>query len=189
VGNTSVSTVKSVKFKLNGTTSRIDNQRPFAMKGTSSEDTSWPIKVGNYTLVACPYVQYYGWGLQGISKKISFKVVQGSVPSVANARVASSQPDAQNVMAETEEQKEPWSVYPVPVQDELTIELTKPLEGIVAIRIVNLQGQVVHSNTDYTNHFNRYVVSTNKIGLHGGFYIVQLQQGNGKLLTKKFFKE
>lgn len=188
IGNTSVSTVKSVKFKLNGTTSRIDNQAPYAMKGTSSADTSWPIKVGDYTLVAYPYVQYYGWGIAGVSKKISFKVVNGSVPTVANARMA-SQPDETSMMTETEEMKEYLSLYPVPVKDELTLELAKPVEDVVAIRIVNLQGQIVHANTDYTRHFSRYSVSTDKMGLPGGFYVIQLQQSNGKLLTKKFLKE
>jgi len=182
VSNTNINTVKSVKFNLNGTTARIDNVPPFAMKGTSSGDTYWEPRPGNYTLVAAPYMKLYGWGAEGVSKTIRFKVVAGSIQAIADRS------DKQNgVNSVQEEQSVDLTLYPVPVDDQLNVRLNIPSSGEITLSIMDLQGRLVHTKA-FSSTDNRYTVDTRDLGIHQGFYIVQIQQADGRRYSKKFLK-
>ncbi len=191
VANTSSTAIRSVKFKLNGPTARIDNAAPFALKGNANgSDTFWPVSPGNYTLTAIPYLKYYGWGPEGTPLTIHFQVVNGGIPTVANARGGNSGfEDETEEMLLIENGEPVWSVYPVPVKDELHIKLEGKVEGNVRVSIMNIQGQSVHAKDGTAETFRDYTVSTEKIGLNTGFYILQIQQANGKRVIQKFMKE
>ncbi|HEY3403795.1 MAG TPA: S8 family serine peptidase [Ohtaekwangia sp.] len=188
IANTSINTVRSVKFSLNGPTARIDNRAPYGIKGTANgNETFWAVAPGNYTVTATPYMQYYAWGPIGQSLTVNFRVVNGGVPTVANARSINNELGDEVLVEETGESD--WSIYPVPVKDELHISLTGKVEGQIAVNIMNLQGQSIHVKEGMADAFRQYTVSTVQLGLPSGFYLVQIQQANGKRIVRKFMKE
>ncbi|MEO7990302.1 MAG: S8 family serine peptidase [Chryseolinea sp.] len=188
VANTSVNTIRSVKFILNGPTARIDNVAPFALKGNANgSDTYWTPKPGYYTMTAVPYMKSYAWGPEGTPLTIHFQVINGVGPTVANARVGNEDESEEIFKEETGEPV--WKVYPVPVKDELHITLEGKVEGNVSLNIINLQGQSVHAKEGTADTFRDYTVSTVNLGLKAGFYVIQIQQANGKRVVQKFVKE
>nr|HPM32777.1 T9SS type A sorting domain-containing protein [Chryseolinea sp.] len=191
VANTGSSTIRSVKFTLNGTIARIDNGSPFALKGNADgSDTFWPASPGSYTLTATPYLSYHAWGPAGTPLTIHFQVINGEDPTVANARSGSASSENEREEMQVQEFGEySWTIYPVPVIDDLHIKLEGKVEGNVSVNIINTQGQSVHLKDGTAETFRDYTVSTVKLGLTTGFYLIQIQQADGKRITKKFMKE
>ncbi|HEY9046200.1 MAG TPA: S8 family serine peptidase [Ohtaekwangia sp.] len=178
--NTFGPAVKSVVFELNGAFYRTDNNVPYALhgNGASGSDTPWPATPGTYTITATPYSYFNGTGTAGIPTTITFQVVNGAT----SARFA---PPGYG-----EEDGEPaLSVYPVPVKDELTIQLKGKAEGNAALTIHNTQGISLFNHQADVQQFRNYTVSTNKLGLSPGVYVVQIQLSNGKREIRKFVKE
>ncbi|MEO7990301.1 MAG: T9SS type A sorting domain-containing protein [Chryseolinea sp.] len=189
VANTSISSVRSVKFTLNGPTARIDNVAPFALKGNANgSDTFWPTKPGFYTLTAIPYMKSYAWGPEGTPLTIHFQVVNGAGANLSAGRIANSTDDSQQTI-ETFDQENILSLYPVPVVDELNFELHESVTGNVAVNIMNAQGQSVHSKTGNADEFRKYSISTVQLGIGQGIYFVIVNQENGGRIAKKFIKE
>ncbi|MEO7989806.1 MAG: T9SS type A sorting domain-containing protein [Chryseolinea sp.] len=182
--NTNISTVRSVKFFLNGPTARVDNQFPFSISGNSTTDTFWPARPGNYVMKAIPYMMYYGWGAEGVQQNVNFKVVNGKVPSVANARSLDVSNDIDEEATEAD-----WLIYPIPVRDDLHIKLKGSTSGNIHLSIINLQGQYLHSIEGTSELFQDYKVSTVSLGLRAGFYIIQINQTDGNRIIQKFLKE
>ena len=188
VANTSVNSVRSVKFILNGPTARIDNVAPFALKGNANGgDTSWPPKPGFYTLTATPYMKSYAWGPQGTPLTIHFQVINGIGSTSSAGRIANSMND--NQQSETFDSENILSIYPVPVVDELNIELHESIKGNVALNIMNAQGQSVHAKADNADEFRKYSISTVQLGISQGIYFVIVNHENGTRIVKKFIKE
>lgn len=186
VANTNISTVRSVKFVWGGTTARIDNVSPYALKGTSSGDTFWSATPGNYTLTASPYMKLYGWGPVGVSKTIRFQVVRGSEPTLAEAQQKENagEPVITGLLSE---EKDIISLYPVPVEDELQISLKINTKEAISINIVDLQGKLLQEkNFNPVSDSSPYTINTRD--LVSGFYIVQIQQPDGRILSKRFVK-
>jgi subtilisin family serine protease len=179
--NAGGSAVKSVVFELNGVYFRTDNNAPYALNGNGSggSDTPWPATPGVYTLTATPYSYYNGTGSAGIPTTVTFEVVNGA----SNARLAASD--------ELGEETGIFglSIYPVPVQDELTIRVKGKVEGNVGVVIHNTQGIAMFSEQGEAGVFRNYKVSTTKLGLTPGVYFVQVQLSNGKREIRKFIKE
>ncbi len=176
IANTSINTVRSVKFVLNGITARIDNRSPYGVYGNSRDiELPWPIHPGQYTLTAIPFMKYYGYGPQGIPLSVNFRIVNGSVPTV---------------LAETEEQYKleetitesglSWSVYPVPVSDDLNLKLKGDITGNIVMTIRNTLGQQVYTETSSAETFQDYTFSTVKAGFTYGVYFIQIQYESGK---------
>ncbi len=190
VANTSISTVQSVRFFLNEKSIRTDNTAPFALKGSSDgTNISWSIKPGYYTVVAIPYMKLHKQGPAGTPLTIHFQVVNGVGPTVANGRSADSSLEVEEEIVKEETSEPIWSVYPVPVKDELHIKLEGKFEGNVSLNIINLQGQTVHTKEGTSDTFRDYTLSTVNLGLKSGFYVIQIQQANGKRVVQKFVKE
>ncbi len=184
--NVTLPSIRSVKFVLNDVTARIDNGAPYALAGNPiSGDTFWKPKPGQYTLTATPYMKYFGWGPKGNSLTINFQVIKGAIP--AAARIASSS-DTQQV-EEIVDQENVLSVYPVPVADELHIELHESVKGKVVVNIMSAQGKSIHSHTGEAEEFRKYSVSTEGLGMSSGIYFVIVSQANGKRVAKKFIKD
>ncbi|GIV33050.1 MAG: hypothetical protein KatS3mg031_0585 [Chitinophagales bacterium] len=81
--NVCANPVGSVKFILNGITVRLENTPPYALHGDSPAGNynSWDPAEGSYTLTAIPYSGLGGSGTQGISKTITFTVINQNVSS------------------------------------------------------------------------------------------------------------
>lgn len=78
--NTSPSTVGSVRFELNGTTTRIENKAPYAIAGDNNGGSDYypinpPLAAGTYTLVATPYTQSNAQGEVGAALSRTFQIV------------------------------------------------------------------------------------------------------------------
>jgi len=72
--------ISSVKFILNGSTFRVENDVPYALAG---DNPTWDYHVwipapGNYTMTAIPYSQDFGNGTAGISLTINFTVIDNT---------------------------------------------------------------------------------------------------------------
>jgi hypothetical protein len=176
IANTSINTVRSVKFAINGVTVRIDNRSPYGVYGNSKGiELPWPIHPGRYTLSAIPFMKYYGYGPQGIPLTVNFRIINGSVPTVL------AETEAEYRLEEsTTESGLSWSVYPVPVTDDLNLKLTGDITGNVVMTIRNTFGQQVYSETNSAETFQDYTFSTVKAGFTSGVYFIQVQYESGK---------
>jgi hypothetical protein len=177
--NVAGSAVKSVVFELNGVHYRTDNNAPYALSGNgpNGTDTPWPAAPGIYTLKATPYAYFNGTGAAGTPTYVTFEVING-----ASARVASDDLGEETGVFGLD-------IYPVPVQDELTIRLKGKAEGNVGVVIHNTQGIAMYNTHGEASTFRNYKVSTTKLGLAPGVYFVQVQLANGKREIRKFIKE
>ncbi len=193
IAKESIRSVRSVKFVLNNVTARIDNGSPYALGGNPiGGDTFWKARPGTYTLSATPYLKYFAWGPKGKTLTVNFKVVNGTAPAKQTepiARLASSANEEQVKGEEALNSEDVLSLYPVPVIDELHIELHESVKGNVVLNIMNAQGQSVHSKSGVADEFRKYSVSTLQLGMSHGIYFVIVNQGNGKRLVGKFIKE
>jgi hypothetical protein len=70
-----------------------------------------------------------------------------------------------------------FNIYPNPVNEELTVECTRPLERI---RIINIAGQQVISK----DHINSPEITVNTSELAEGMYIIKIITTNGKMYVK-----
>ncbi|MEO7989149.1 MAG: S8 family serine peptidase [Chryseolinea sp.] len=176
IAKTSINTVRSVKFAINGVTVRIDNKSPYGVYGNSKGiELPWPIHPGRYTLSAMPFMKYYGYGPQGIPLTVNFRIVNGSVPTVL------AETEAEYTLeVGTTESGFSWSVYPVPVTDDLNLKLTGDITGNVVMTIRNTLGQQVYSETSSAETFQDYTFSTVNAGFTSGVYFIQIQYESGK---------
>lgn len=179
--NVAGSAVKSVVFELNGVYYRTDNNAPYALSGNGSNgtDTPWPAAPGIYTLKATPYAYFNGTGAAGAPTFVTFEVINGA----SSARAAAPDDLGEETGAFG------LDIYPVPVQDELTIRLKGKAEGNVGVVIHNTQGIAMYNTHGEASTFRNYKVSTSKLGLAPGVYFVQVQLANGKREIRKFIKE
>lgn len=179
--NVAGSAVKSVVFELNGVHYRTDNNAPYALSGNgpNGTDTAWPAQPGIYTLKATPYSYYNGTGAAGTPTFITFEVTNGA----ASARAAAPDDLGEDTGVFG------LDIYPVPVQDELTIRLKGKAEGNVGVVIHNTQGIAMFNTHGDASTFRNYKMSTTKLGLAPGIYFVQVQLANGKREIRKFMKE
>ncbi|MEO7990300.1 MAG: T9SS type A sorting domain-containing protein, partial [Chryseolinea sp.] len=190
IANPSITSIRSVKFVLNNVTARIDNSAPYALGGNPiSGDTFWKAKPGQYTLTAIPYMKYFAWGPSGTPLTIHFQVVNGTIPFTATARIANATPSDTQQSEETFDMENVLSIYPVPVKDELHIELHESVKGNVVVNIMSVQGKSMHISTGDANEFRKYSISAEQLGMSSGIYFVMVTQANGKRVAKKFIKE
>jgi hypothetical protein len=183
--NTVGSKIRSVVFMLNGVEFRTDNLAPYQLSGIGSL-LDFPLQPvpGTYTLTATPYSEVYGLGIAGQSLTVSFTVVNG-VSAASAARTKSSGEES----IVSEEATDPIRIYPVPVHDELHVELYEKEETHVGIYIHNAQGTQLFTDEGLTGKFKAYSVNTLTLGLKPGIYFIQFQYANGKREVRKFIKE
>lgn len=186
VANTSINTLRSVRFVTGNITIRIDNRAPYAMRGNANgSDTVWPAQPGFYTITAIPYMMYYGWGPRGVPLTVSFQVIRSAAPASARAGQVEDEVVNQEVSSEDDE----WSIYPVPVDTEVTIRLSEKISGEVALQILNAQGQSIYSQVGIADAFRSYNLSARELGMNQGIFFVVLQQNNGRRSVKKVIKK
>jgi hypothetical protein len=177
--------VQSVVFRLNGRLHRVDNDGPYVLHGNLwGMDVPWPATPGTYTLEATPYSGWFGLGVAGTPVTIRFRVVNGN-HSPALARAADEADDL--VIAETGHAA--FSVYPVPVKDELQVAIPTETQGHVRLLIHDAQGKARFTDAGDAERFYQYSVSTEDLKMASGLYFVQVQYGDGKREVRKFVKE
>jgi|GEM_PF-1262444 len=183
--NPSQGGIGSVRFDLNGKFYRLDNLAPFSLTGDLfGHYLPWNPKPGHYTLVVTPYSLPLGLGIEGTPVTISFDVVNGSTHASNGREVTES------VIADTESEERSFSVYPVPVKDQLTLRLRGvATEGNADVIIHTISGQVVYKVTVPIGALSDYSINTNDIALIRGVYYLQVKGSNGLLETRKFIKE
>lgn len=190
VANTSISSVRSVKFSLNGITARIDNRAPYAISGTANGyEIPWNIMPGSYTLTATPYMKYYAWGPAGTPLTVHFSMTNESL-SIANARIASENiaVNEKESLGKNADIRKHVIVYPNPVDNEVHVILGDLVDGNFAVKIMGTNGQILYyfkGNATYTpEHF----IQLNQLGLTSGVYYLEVTDRNGYRETKKLMK-
>ncbi|MBT1708525.1 S8 family serine peptidase [Fulvivirgaceae bacterium PWU5] len=180
---------RSIVFTLNGAFFRVDNAEAFVLNGNyngNGIDVPWPAAPGSYTLTATPYTNWNGLGVDGESVTVHFTIVNGTAPATASARGTS--PETLAIVEETSAAGK-WSVYPVPVEDVLSISLSAEIEGPVGLSILDPRGVAQFHEQGSADKFRDYSISTNKLGLTTGVYFIQIQYGVGKREIRKFIKQ
>jgi len=76
------------------------------------------------------------------------------------------------------------SLFPVPAADKLNISFTLPNPATITINILNVTGQVIHSENAIYNGGQK-VLTLNTSSLSGGLYFVELKY-NGQNLMRRF---
>jgi subtilisin family serine protease len=184
--NVTGSAVKSVVFYLNNRFYRVDNDNAFVLHGNwFGADVPWPATPGWHTLKAVPYSGWYGLGVAGTPVTIKFRVTNGS-HGMAAARAADDDDD-DIVPAETGSAR--FSIFPVPVKDELQIAIPRETQGHVRLLIHDAQGKARFTDAGDAEAFFDYSVSTEELKMSNGFYFIQVQYANGVREIRKFVKE
>jgi len=169
----------SVQFHINGNRYSTDNTFPYSLAGDyRGTYAPWPAKVGHYTITATPFAKDYGIGITGTALTISFDIVDGTgaAPTVAQ-NFSDAAADEISV-----------AVYPVPTQDQLTIQVSGKAERDVRLTIRTMQGQQLFLDNGTVEKFRNYSISTVKLGMSAGMYIVQVEGANGLRKIVKFVK-
>ena len=180
---TNQSTIRSVKFELNGVTARIDNRAPYAISGTSSGyEKPWTITPGTYMLTATPYMKYYGWGPPGIPLSVQFTII--NLPSASNQLAGDLALQNEVTQRDTERIR----VYPNPVKDVLHVQLL-PAEGAYRLRLMNTSGQVLYTQEGSATQSQELIIPTHQLELRGGMYYLQLTRSNGFQQTVRIVKQ
>lgn len=173
-GSTSV---KSVKFFLNGSSSGTENTAPYAIAGDSPAGNykTWNISPGNYTLTATPYSGSNGSGTTGISYTVNITVSNASAKTELSAGAAVST-------------DETLKFYPNPNTGSFMIELYVPEQNDLNIRIYNQLGQIVysHKKTQFSGELKERLSLNDQ---PTGIYFLQLTSGdktfNEKVIINK----
>lgn len=157
-----------VTFWINGTRHRADNMAPYSLNGDSNGNfVPWNPKPGSYTLRGVPYAKTAEKELPGKSLQIRFKIIAD--PVNGNSVNASS------VQAQSSDLA--VSLYPVPVKDDLFLELGNGTLGKVSVVLRNNQGHPVYTGSHNSQQFSTHTIKTS--GLPSGIYYLQLRGANG----------
>ncbi|HTJ49001.1 MAG TPA: T9SS type A sorting domain-containing protein, partial [Cyclobacteriaceae bacterium] len=182
VANVGTSKVGSIVFGLNGSR-RVESIAPYALNGDKNGFYKpWPFAPGQYYLEATTYSKGSGRGIRGGTSSLWFWIVD-SDSLATNAALRASLSAEESALTE----RVGLSIYPVPVRDELQLTLGGT-ETIVEAQIINSTGQVFYK-TGRLDNVKHLTISTTKIGLISGMYLVQTINNNGRREVKKFVKE
>lgn len=120
----------SIRFKINGSTFKIENTAPFTLAGDNNGNYNrWNVSPGNYTLEAIPYSGSNASGSAGTGKSITFSVINGSAKTEMEQG------------ADAEESGILLSAYPNPFRNEVNIEFMLPVDAIARLEIFGISGQ------------------------------------------------
>ncbi len=162
------SPVGSVRFNYDGTI-RTENQAPYAFYGDiGGVYNGGPITTGNHTLSAVPYTGSGATGSAGLSKTISFRVVNGA--SVLRTGNTSS-----SIVA---------SCYPNPSSGNVNIALSMKEDVYSVIQIYDSQGNEVEKlyEGEVVNGSDLNFVWNS--GHKSGLYFLKVKTGNKEYTEK-----
>lgn len=75
------------------------------------------------------------------------------------------------------------NVYPLPVQDRFNLEFLNPSAGNVEVKIFNIQGQIVYSQSQSFSR-GKQLWLMNRNGLSSGIYTLQLSNADHRVIKK-----
>ena len=81
--------------------------------------------------------------------------------------------------------KDQINVYPNPATDFINVDFGTQTDRTTLVKIYSSTGQEIVSKTVAPNT-NQIEINVNKLA--GGIYFMQIDNGNGKPIVKKFFK-
>ncbi len=169
-GSTSV---KSVKFNLNGSTVKTESAAPYAINGDTPAGSynAWDASPGSYTLMATPYSGAAGYGTTGVSLTVAFTVASGAAPKT----------DLKDVSSDIQEKS--FSVYPNPNTGQFMIELETVEQIDIHVRIFNHLGQVVYADVKrgFTGELKEQIQLDKQ---PAGMYFLQVSYG-GNIFNEK----
>jgi hypothetical protein len=152
--------VGSVKFRLdNNQNYRTENVAPYALTGDENGHFNpWTPTLGRHTLTATPYLLANAQDDAGTPLRISFTVVKEKPASVRHSGIA-------------------VALYPVPVKDDLFINIQNVVDGNVSVVLRNSVGHAVYQGSYGVHQSQPFSINTS--GLSPGVYFLQLRGANG----------
>lgn len=168
--------IRSVKFKLNDHTYGVDSYYPYSLAGDwFGRYFRWIARPGHYTLTATPYSLPYGFGVAGEPVTVEFDVVYDCTQQQYATK---GNNNARSSGFESEEENQAVSVYPVPTDDRVNIDLPTALKGSVRVVVVNMHGQELLTRQIDADETKTIQISMNESGLSSGVYYL-LIRGDG----------
>ena len=165
--------IGSVVFSLDQTPRVIENHAPFSLFANDGNAyKAGVLPVGSHTLVATPYANSWGKGMQGEELSIAFRVISGSHASQENALMDPMQEASVNVS-------------PNPIQGQATVAFSVPEAGRVVVEVYDMRGALVaRLHDDEAKAGVSYAVELNGGKLQPGFYLCRLISGQ-QVQTRK----
>jgi hypothetical protein len=161
VANTA-GTIGSVKFVLNNQSYRVENVAPYTLTGDQNGYFNpWVPAVGQYTLTAIPYASTNSQGEVGKQLSITFSVVK-TTTSAQTLKSADTQVAV--------------SLYPVPVKDNLHVDISDVSAGTYSIALRNKFGRVLYTSVYSTQNQGLDIKTSD---LSPGVYFLQVRGANG----------
>ncbi|WP_028978395.1 PKD domain-containing protein [Sporocytophaga myxococcoides] len=165
---TSPESIGSVRFNYDGT-NRTENQPPYAFYGDiNGVYNGGPITNGNHTLSAIPYTGNNATGTAGLSKTISFTVING----------------ASSLRAGTTTSAHTATCYPNPSSGNMNITVSVVEDNYSTIEIYDGRGNFVEKlfegSVNNDSELNFIWNSHNKTGL----YLLKIKMGDKESIEK-----
>jgi hypothetical protein len=179
------SKVGSVYFKLN-TFTHVENISLYSLNGNEhGYFNPYAFKVGKYKLTAVPYSKSNKNGVAGGSLTVNFEIVKERVSSIAAREAIDGDEEELTV---NERLPSLWSVYPVPVENELHLKIENALKEGAEVSVINIQGQILYKIYLTAEKLQDHIISTTELGLVKGAYYIQVIDNRGKREIRKFLK-
>jgi subtilisin family serine protease len=176
--------VRNVMFIMNNGYWHQENQAPYALYGDShGRYNGWRLRTGNYTLKAVPDWQ----ASPGEPLIISFKIIDERRPGNYSPALTVNSTEEESVL--TREGEILLNVFPVPVKDELTVQIAGYGPGEAEVIISSIYGQLFYRRPASGEQLRELRISTQQLGLVPGVYYVHIIGANGSGLIRKFVKE
>jgi subtilisin family serine protease len=167
--NTNPEKVGSIQFRVNNKKRVVANNPPYLF----GHDPDEPMfeKTGVYMLRAEAFTQKSAKGQAGLAKEARIEVVGGTT------------------LAMTQDETVSVNLYPVPVENTLTLQLTGDVGSDVVLVIQNFFGQEVYHIRGPAETFDNLVLDTQALGWSNGIYYLQIAGQNGFRKTIRFSKK
>jgi hypothetical protein len=170
--------VGSVRFTLNNSLYSLENVIPYTFTGNSDTYFNpWKPNTGLYTLTATPYSKSNATGNTGKLLTIHLTV---TVKNNSAARMITTGSEEESPADESVSE---LTIYPVPVENELFVEMDDTVGKDAILSIINLQGLSVYQGT-YSQSSR---IST--VDLKSGVYVLQVVSSSGYQRRVKFIKK
>ncbi len=176
--NTDPQEVGSVVFDLNGKRFRTENVFPYALAGDAppGQYFDWIVKPGMYTITATPYSKAKGQGTAGLSRTISFEVVDETGMTARTDTEGNARKSINTDSFGTDQYD--ISVYPNPVADRFSFNFAGESAENVSVMIYNLNGKLLGTRKTQVAGPSVVEVGVDDFQLQPGVYLVKVVTEN-----------
>ncbi len=171
--------VGSVVFDLNEQKGfRTENVFPYALAGDAPPGKyfDWVVAPGMYTITATPFSEKRGKGEAGLSRTISFEVVDDASTVAKENGATERSIEADGVMAGNAFATDEFSigVYPNPVADRFSFNFSGETNENVTVNIYNLNGKLLGTQNRKVSGVSEVEVGVQDFQLEPGVYLVKV---------------